>query len=77
MSQTPGATTVNIFGQTADVPGASGAGVGDGPQQASGTYVCDEETLTVDQPDYGELLFDRVDEILPTPIPTPVLVPNP
>ena len=71
MSQTPGATTVNIFGQTANVPGASGAGISDGPQQASASYVCGDETLTVDQPDYGELLFDRVDEILPTPIPTP------
>jgi len=77
VSQTPGATTVNIFGQTSNVPGIGGAGNSDGPQQASASYVCDDETLTVDQPGFGELLFDRVDEILPTPIPTPVLAPNP
>ncbi len=67
INQTPGASTYNFFGTTASGPGLDPS---DGPQETSGSYVCTEETLTLDQEAYGELLFNRVEKILPTPVPT-------
>jgi hypothetical protein len=68
LSQTPGSGTYNFFGNTTSGPGLTQQ---EGPQKASGTYVCEEDILVIDQPVYGEVLFNRVEKILPTPIPTP------
>jgi hypothetical protein len=45
-----------------------------GPQNHAGEYVCNEETLTMimqGYEQYGEVVFNRVEKILPTPEPTP------
>ncbi|HSG25845.1 MAG TPA: hypothetical protein VLA32_06975 [Anaerolineales bacterium] len=44
---------------------------GNTPQTRSVEYVCEQDTLNITMPDLGDLLFNRVDKILPTPIPTP------
>lgn len=69
VNQTPNASTYSFFGAS-----ASGEGFGDisgGPETVSADYVCTKETLEVTQPVYGSLLLNRVEEILPTPVPTP------
>ena len=62
----------SIFGTDYSSP-ALGPDLNEGntPQTRSVQYVCDKETLTITMPDLGDLLFNRVDKILPTPIPTP------
>jgi hypothetical protein len=32
--------------------------------------VCDENILVIDHPEFGELLYNRVEKIMPTPVPT-------
>lgn len=66
-SQTPGAGTATIFGQSSAIPGVENSNEA---QESSGSYVCTEETLTINQDKYGELLFNRVEKIMPTPVPT-------
>lgn len=60
--------TVSAFGQssTFDYPTDS-----DVQSAADIPYVCSEKTLTMTMDPYGDLLFHRVDELLPTPVPTP------
>ena len=41
------------------------------PQNRTAEYTCEQDTLMMTLPDLGELLFHRVDKILPTPVPTP------
>lgn len=69
ISQTPSAGTYSFFGNTAAGPGFGSPT--DGPTSTAAQYVCNEETLTITQPELGELLFNRVEKILPTPVPTP------
>jgi hypothetical protein len=68
ISQAPAAGTYSFFGNTAAGPGL-GDNVDNSPD-TSGTYICNNETLTVTQPEYGEVTFNRVDKVLPTPVPT-------
>lgn len=49
---------------------ATDLNAGTTPQTQSAQYVCDKDDLTITIPDLGELLFNRVDQILPTPVPT-------
>jgi len=64
---TPGITTYNFFGQTGTGPGAGGQ---TNLQETGGAYTCGEDAFTFTQEGLGELLFLRVDKILPTPVPT-------
>ena len=62
-------TNVSFFGNSATLQ------TGDlnsdaGPDSATGTYVCTDETLEITIPE-GTVLFLRVEEIPPTPVPTP------
>ncbi len=63
----PGGGSYNIFGQSASAPGYENSSEQDA---MSANYVCNDETLTVTHPEYGDLLFNRVEKILPTPMPT-------
>jgi len=62
----------SIFGTDYSSP-AMGPDLNEGnaPQTRSVDYVCEKETMTITMPDLGDLLFNRVDKILPTPVPTP------
>lgn len=64
---TPGVTTYNFFGQTGTAPGSGGK---DKLQETGGPYTCGEDAFTFTQGGLGELLFIRVERILPTPVPT-------
>ena len=67
INQTPGAGSATFLGQSSALPGYEN----DIESQASsGSYVCTEETLTLDQANYGVLLFNRVEKMIPTPVPT-------
>jgi hypothetical protein len=70
----------SIFGMDYSSP-TIGPGLNEGntPQTRSVEYVCEKDTLTITMPDFGDLLLNRVDKILPTPIPTPGTpdIPNP
>ena len=48
-----------------------GEPISDSPQSRSVSYVCKEKTLRLTQSDNGEILLNRVVDILPTPVPTP------
>jgi hypothetical protein len=63
----------SIFGQTYAAPGVGGVDLnaGNSPTSTSGEYVCKQDSLAITVPEYGELIFIRVDKILATPIPTP------
>jgi hypothetical protein len=65
---TPGGGTYSMFGATAAGPGYENKD--DGPDSMSASYTCDQETFVVTHPEYGDLLFNRVEKIMPTPIPT-------
>lgn len=43
---------------------------GNTPQTETAAYVCENNSLTISLPEYGEMVFNRVDELLPTPVPT-------
>ncbi len=43
---------------------------GDTPQSQTVPYICEQDTMILTLPQLGDLLFNRVDKILPTPIPT-------
>lgn len=63
----PGSGTASMFGATGEIPGIES----DGAQNSvTANYQCDKDTLKIDDPTYGELLYDRVEEIVPTPVPT-------
>lgn len=63
----PSGGTFSMFGQSAATPGYDNTNEEDA---LSVDYLCNEETMTVTHPEYGELLFIRVEKILPTPVPT-------
>ena len=71
----------SIFGETYGGIGVGGVDLNtdNAPTNTTGKYVCNKDTLTVTIPEYGDLMFNRVDKILPTPIPTPGTpdIPNP
>ena len=64
---TPVGTTYNFFGNTGVGPGAGGQ---TNLQETGGAYTCNEDTFTFTQEGLGQMLFLRVDKILPTPVPT-------
>lgn len=63
----PGGQGLATFGLFDRAPG----GAGGGPDSHSGDYTCDKDWLTLEFPQYGDVTFQRVDEIIPTPVPTP------
>lgn len=65
----PGGGTYNVFGQTDTLP-AEGYENSNEQASLSVNYVCNDETLTITHPEYGDLLLKRVEKIMPTPIPT-------
>jgi len=69
----------SIFGETYGAIGVGGVDLNtdNAPTNTTGKYVCNKDTLTVTIPEYGDLMFNRVDKILPTPIPTPGAPDNP
>ncbi len=64
---TPNASTYSMFGASSSGPGYENES--DRDNVTSG-YVCEEDKLIIDDPEYGKLLYNRVEEILPTPVPT-------
>jgi hypothetical protein len=64
----PRSGTVSVFGQLFSAPGLSASE--DLPSE-SAQYVCKQKTLEVTIPEYGEVIYNRVDQIIPTPVPTP------
>ncbi|MGD8633851.1 MAG: hypothetical protein PVF85_09800, partial [Anaerolineales bacterium] len=64
----PQTGTVSIFGQIAPAPGLTASE--DLPSE-SAQYTCRQKTLSVTIPEYGEVIYNRVDQIIPTPVPTP------
>lgn len=62
---------MGTFGLFDGPPDSSGAG--GGPTSHKTGYTCELHTLEFDFPQFGEVTFNRVDEIVPTPIPTPGL----
>ena len=62
-------TDISFFGNSATVD-TGDLNDDSGPDSATGTYVCTEETLEITIPE-GTVLFLRVEEIPPTPVPTP------
>jgi hypothetical protein len=65
----PGGGTYNVFGQTDTLP-AEGYENSNEQASLSVNYVCNDETLTITHPEYGDLLLKRVEKIMPTPVPT-------
>lgn len=65
----PGGGTYNVFGQS-DTLSAEGYENSNEQASLSVNYVCNDETLTLAHPEYGDLLLKRVEKIMPTPIPT-------
>ena len=63
----PGSGTASMFGVTGEAPGLENDNAQD---SVTWQYQCDEESIQIEDPVYGELLFDRVEEIVPTPVPT-------
>ncbi len=61
---------VSFFGTTASVNTGTDINSGNGPEAVTGTYICTPETLEITIPE-GTVLFLRVEEIPPTPVPTP------
>ena len=68
VSQTQDAGAYSLLGNTVAGPGFGD--LEDRPAGATGSYGCTEETLTVTVPEIGEVTYNRVDDILPTPVPT-------
>jgi hypothetical protein len=75
---------VKIRIEGVEIPGGTGSQMGtfglfDGPPRSSADggptshktgYTCELQTLEMDFPQFGQVTFNRVDEIIPTPIPT-------
>lgn len=60
--------SVTSFGLFDGAPGDSG---GDGQTNYSGSYTCSNEFLTIEFPQYGDVIFLRTEDVIPTPVPTP------
>jgi hypothetical protein len=65
----PDSVTYSLFGYTHTEPGMGFDT--DGPRTASVDYVCRDDTMTMFMPDDVSFEFERVEQILPTPVPTP------
>ncbi len=63
----PAGGSYNIFGQSASAPGYENVNDQDA---LTVNYVCNDDTLTITHSEYGDLLFNRVEKIMPTPVPT-------
>ena len=63
-------TTVTAFGHASTMENPLDSDV---QSVADIPYVCGQRTLTMTMDPYGDLLLHRVDELLPTPVPTPGL----
>jgi hypothetical protein len=62
---------INWFGFPGpDISTDSDLNEGNVAQTETAAYVCQQDSLTISLPEYGEMVFNRVDEILPTPVPT-------
>lgn len=69
ISQTPDQTTYSFFGDSS----STRTGLPDDeahPKSSVGAYTCTDKTLNITTNDFGDVLFHRVEEILPTPVPT-------
>ncbi|MCB2178804.1 hypothetical protein KQH61_05270 [bacterium] len=66
----------SIFGEQYDTLGVD-LNDGNTPTSTSAQYVCNQDTLTITLPEFGDLMFNRVDKILPTPVPTAAPPSNP
>ncbi len=78
ITYTENSASFSIFGMDYTDPNAGiNLNEGNTPQTRTVEYVCEQDTMTITMPDYGDLLFNRVDKILPTPIPTPGSPDNP
>jgi hypothetical protein len=64
----PDSSTIGLFGHSVEGPGF---GDPDAPVTDSANYVCEENMLTIFLPDNVSFDFERVEQILPTPVPTP------
>jgi hypothetical protein len=63
------AGTYSIFGYAFPLPGVSAES---GPRDSeTAQYTCDEHILEITLPEYGEVRYNRVEQIIPTRIPTP------
>ena len=61
---------VSFFGNSTTLQTGEDINSDAGPVSATGNYICTEETLEIEKPE-GTALFLRVEEIPPTPVPTP------
>lgn len=64
---TPNASTYSMFGASASGPGFENSSDQD---NISSDYICEKDELMIDHPEFGKLLYNRVEKILPTPVPT-------
>jgi hypothetical protein len=67
VNMTTGASTYSMFGASASGPGYENDS---GQDNVTSDYICTEENLTINDPEFGELLYNRVEKIIPTPVPT-------
>lgn len=63
----PGGSTYSMFGASSTGPGLENDLSSD---NATSDYTCDKEELMIVDLEFGELKFNRVEKIMPTPIPT-------
>jgi len=67
VNMTTGASTYSMFGASASGPGYENDS---GQDNVTSDYICTEENLTINDPEFGELLYNLVEKIIPTPVPT-------
>jgi hypothetical protein len=71
ITYTEQSASFSIFGMDYTDPNAGiNLNEGNTPQTRTVEYVCHQDTLTITMPEFGDLDFNRVDKILPTPVPT-------
>lgn len=59
--------SASMFGVSASGPGYENS---DGQDNLFSDYICEKVELMIDHPEFGKLLYNRVEKILPTPVPT-------
>ncbi len=62
----PSSSTFGLFDGRPDESGQDS-----GTESVGGPYTCTNKSLTIGFPTYGDVIFLRVDKIIPTPVPTP------
>lgn len=71
VTYTPESASYSIFGMDFTDPNTKiNLNEGSTPQTRTVEYVCRQDTMTITMPEFGDLDFNRVDKILPTPVPT-------